>query len=177
MSIPYPCPGPGPISDLGPGPRTITHNDKFWPNNSVTFYEGTNICNNKNKSFRIGSYPYEKIKMEFNNWNPELVKIDAETSLVIYFTSCSQNKVKTNMITYNNPYNDRFVVVKLPGNAQNNSQNNVLDNKIQGFDISHYVPSLDIDKSMMFNTMDILTIFLFFLLFWFIIKKSVDYPW
>lgn len=131
--------------------------------NVVSFYEGNDICGSKSKNFVTGSYPYDNIKMFFaNSWRPKLVKIDAETTLTVYFGPDTRNGaalnriVKDDLVIYNNPYTDRFVVVKLP------------EKTITGFDVDHYVPSiehLEVDGSgVFFSATDILIIILLLLI-------------
>jgi hypothetical protein len=116
--------------------------------NVVTFYAGTDICGGNNKNFAIGSYRYDNVnRFSTDTWIPKLVKIDAETTLTLYLG---------NPVIYNNPYTDRFVVVKLP------------DKTITGFDINRYVPSVERsdvnDSGVFFSTIDIFVMILLLVL-------------
>ena len=134
-------------------------------NNSVSFYNGNDICSYDNKNFANGTYTHDTIKVIFNDaWKPKIVKIDANTTLTIYFESITRNRpvlnciIKNEMIVYNNPYKDRFVVVKLPNAI------------ITRFDINNYIPSVerfDINQSgVFFSTTDIIIILLLLLISW-----------
>lgn len=133
--------------------------------NIVSFYDGNDICSSNNKNFVSGSYLYDDVKSLFkDSWKPKIVKIDAGTTLSVYFGPDTRNGaalnriVKDDMIIYNNPYRDRFVVVKLP------------DKIITGFDIDRYTPSIErfeMDSSgVFFSTTDILIIIFLLLLLW-----------
>lgn len=132
--------------------------------NRVSFYDGNDICGSNNKNFLVGSYLYDSVKTFFTKtWIPKLVKIDADTTLTVYFGPDTRNGaalnrlVKDDLIVYNNPYKDRFVVVKLP------------DKTITGFDINCFVPSVEqfeVDNYGVFiSATDILIIILLMILY------------
>jgi len=115
--------------------------------NAVTFYDKMNICTGASLSFSVGTYSYDNVKMMFGELKPVMVKIDPNTSLKVYysydsFDSAIHNReIGNDVMVYNNPYNDRFVVVKLPGL-------DIISGKIiTGIDISIYTQSSEISDT------------------------------
>jgi hypothetical protein len=102
-------------------------------NHSVTFYDRMNICTGRSITFKIGSYANKQINALLVS-NPVTVKIDAATSLkIVYKVNTSNGTTNDEFIIYNNPYYDRFVVVKLPDLA---------NKKIISFDVSVYTNNI-----------------------------------
>ena len=61
--------------------RNIVRTEKI-----VTFYNGNDICGSDKKNFVIGTYFYDAVRAVFNDsWKPKLVKIDAGTTLIVYY--------------------------------------------------------------------------------------------
>ena len=135
--------------------------------NVVTFYDGNDICRSDNCSFAQGTYLYNNVMRIFAQnqkfRKPKIVKIEAYTSLSVYYGPSTQEgtrlcSIKDDVIIYNNPYKDRFVVVKLP------------DKTITRFDVNPYTPSIErMDvgcDGIFFSTTDILIILLLVLMLW-----------
>jgi hypothetical protein len=143
----------------------MTHRNINQLSTVVSFYDGNNICNSNNKNFVSGAYSHDNIKSFFTNWVPNIVKINAKTTLTVYFGPKTQNGTalnhlaKDDMMVYNNPYDDRFVVVQLP------------DKIIIGFNIKQYSPLITkftvSSSRIYFSTVDILIIIILLIILWY----------
>lgn len=98
----------------------------------VIFYNNTNINNSDKISFSHGII--DPSKLIINGKNPTLARLEATTSLIVQYN----NKPS---IVYNNPYSDRYVMIRLDGST------------ITSCSVNAYIPSLDHDEPIIKNTL------------------------
>jgi len=72
-------------------------------NASIVLYRTNNVCNGDSVIIKEGEYNFGD-----SMWQPALAKVEPLTTLMVYF---SDDKKLFN--TYNNPYSDRYVVIRL----------------------------------------------------------------
>jgi hypothetical protein len=95
--------------------------------NIVIFFDGTNICTSKGLKFVFGNYSCDYVNNYLSsNWIPILAKIESGTTLTVYFDSENSEP-----IVYNNSYNDRYVVIKLPNKI------------VKKFNVTSYIPNIE----------------------------------
>ena len=131
---------------------------------SVTFYNKTDMCSGVTAEVHDGHYLGNHITTTFvGGLKPTMVKIEPKTTLKLSLrtespiTQSFDKATKSDTIIYNNPYDDRFVVVKLPNLGS-------LDpGSITGITVSAYTVEENIDmgqKFVCFSFIDILFILL-----------------
>ena len=133
--------------------KCMNDNTTLGINHTVTFFNGSNICNSRYINFNKGNYSIEYLNKYFSN--PVLAKIGPSTKLTLYF---NKDMIKqNNVMVYNNSYSDRVVVIKLP------------NKKITSFEVSIFRPMVEkIDYAsygIYFSITDIIFIFLIMILF------------
>jgi hypothetical protein len=77
-------------------------------NESVIFYRTNNVCKGEMFAIKKGNY-----KFGDGMWQPQLARIEPLTTLTIYYSND-----KKDFKIYNNPYSDRYVVIKLQPQVQ-----------------------------------------------------------
>ena len=75
----------------------------------VTFCFGNDLCTGKTKDFSTGKHDYPEVKNAFV-FEPVVAKLNPRTTLRLY----SEEKFSGEGRVYNNSYDDRFVVIRLP---------------------------------------------------------------
>lgn len=94
----------------------------------VILYRTNNVCQSETMAFNKGEYVFNT-----NMWKPALIRIESITTITIYFGSDDNKKV------YNNPYPDRYVVVKL--------DQELLEHTITKIVVSVFTPSVECIRS------------------------------
>lgn len=99
----------------------MNQNNTRKQKHSVTFYNKMDICSGSAAEVYGGHYFESQITTILaGEIKPVLVKIEPKTTLVMSLrtespiTQSFDKATKSDKIIYNNPYDDRFVVVKLP---------------------------------------------------------------
>lgn len=100
----------------------------------VIFYNDANINNSDKISFSHGII--DPSKLIINGKNPMLARLEATTSMSIQY----DNKPS---IVYNNPYSDRYVIIRLDGLTPERGN---LRSTITSCSVNAYIPSLDHDE-------------------------------
>jgi hypothetical protein len=78
---------------------------------SVILYQTTDVCSSTSFTVKKGDYV-----MGDSMWQPALARIEPLTSFTVFYNN-KESKV------YNNPYTDRYVVVRLTFDPSSKSQN------------------------------------------------------
>jgi hypothetical protein len=132
----------------------------------VSFFNGTDICTSKAIHFEIGEYDYSILSRYVNNGDngqnrPVMARIENSTSLLVY----SQPDLTGEPVVYNNPYNDRYVVVKIPTNL------NVLSISVRPY--YHTIENFEIGKnSLTLSTLDLFVIIVIIFLIYYYLYGS-----
>jgi len=107
--------------------ENITHNNAIVTDDMnymrVVFYCDTTINTNDKISFSHGII--DSSKLIINDKNPKLVRLEPTTSLNIQYNNGTK--------AYNNPYTDRYVIIRLDSNITN----------ITSCHVNAYIPSID----------------------------------
>lgn len=113
---------------------------------SIVFYRTNNVCNGDAVVIKKGEYNFDD-----GMWQPILAKVEPLTTLIVYF---SDDKKKFEV--YNNPYSDRYVVIRLQTET------------IKSIKIETYlkcVEHMDCEKSTVMSSTDIIILILIVSLF------------
>jgi hypothetical protein len=115
---------------------------------SIVFYRTNNVCNGDAVVIKKGEYNFDD-----SMWQPILAKVGPLTTLVIYF---SDDKKKLEV--YNNPYSDRYVVIRL-------QTANIKSVKIEAYSKCLEHMHVDCEKSTIMSSMDIVILIIIISLF------------
>jgi hypothetical protein len=128
----------------------------------VTLYDGLDICSSRQISMDNGPYTNSTLRKVVlsRGFNPVIAKIEPLTTLVLY-TGDNMSGLSR---VYNNPYDDRYVVVKL------DQKNPIVSMEVKPFEITKEQFTLD-ETGIFVSTTDLIMIIIAIALIMLIMHK------